>query len=76
MFEQAMTLVPNDVETCFLALSYHRESSDPLFELTLTALGRLFERAKRQGQLPKSKDLGLCEAHAKRPLHKLNSFLQ
>ena len=28
------------------------------------------------GQLPKSKDLGLCEAHAKRPLHKLNSFLQ
>ncbi|MDE0685101.1 MAG: hypothetical protein OXI63_19425 [Candidatus Poribacteria bacterium] len=28
------------------------------------------------GQLPKSKDLGLCEAHAERPLHKLNSFLQ
>ncbi len=27
-------------------------------------------------QLPKSKDLGLCEAHAKRPLHKLNGFLQ
>ena len=30
----------------------------------------------KQGQLPKSKDLGLCEAHAKRPLHKLNSFGQ
>ena len=28
------------------------------------------------GQLPKSKDLGLCEAHAERPLHELNSFLQ
>ena len=50
LFEQAMVLAPNDVETCFLALSYHRESSDPLFELTLTALERLFERAKQQDE--------------------------
>ena len=50
LFEQVMTLAPNDVETCFLALSHCRESLDPLFELTLTALERLFERAKRQDE--------------------------
>ena len=50
LFEQVMTLAPNDVETCFLALSHYRESLDPLFELTLTGLERLFERAKRQDE--------------------------
>ena len=34
------------------------------------------EQRLQKSQLPKSKDLGLCEAHAKRPLHKLNGFLQ
>ena len=29
-----------------------------------------------KGQLPKPKDLGLCEAYTKRSLHELNSFLQ
>ena len=48
--EQAMTLAPNDVETCFLALSHYREFLDPLFELALTALERLFERAKQQDE--------------------------
>lgn len=48
--EQAMTLAPNDVETCFFALSHYRESSDPLFELTFTTLERLFERAKQQDE--------------------------
>ncbi|RKU17129.1 hypothetical protein C6503_11310 [Candidatus Poribacteria bacterium] len=48
--EQAMTLVPNDAESCFLALSHYRESLDPLFELTLTALERLFESAKQQDE--------------------------
>ena len=28
------------------------------------------------GQLPQAKAWGLCEAHAKRPLHKVNGFLQ
>ena len=46
--EQAMTQVPNDVETCFLAISHYKESLDSLFELTLTALERLFERARQQ----------------------------
>lgn len=51
LFEQAMTLAPNDVETCFLALSHYRESlEDPLFELTLTALEKLFERAKQEDE--------------------------
>ena len=50
LFEQAMTLAPNDVETCFIAISHYRESSDLLFELTLTGLERLFERAKRQDE--------------------------
>jgi len=44
--EQAMALAPNDVETCFLAISHYGES----FELTLTALERLFERAKQQDE--------------------------
>ncbi len=48
--EQAMTLVPKDVETCFFAISHYREFLDPLFELTLTALERLFESAKQQGE--------------------------
>ena len=48
--ERAMTLAPNDVETCFLALSHYRGSSDPLFESTLTTLERLFERAKQQDE--------------------------
>ena len=50
LLEQAMTLVPNDAESCFLAISHYKESLDPLFELTLTALERLFERAKRQDE--------------------------
>ena len=48
--EQAMTLVPNDAETCFLAISHYRQPLDPLFELTLTALERLFESAKQQDE--------------------------
>ena len=48
--EQAMTLAPNDVETCFFAISHYRESLDPLFELTLTTLERLFESAKQQDE--------------------------
>lgn len=48
--EQAMTLVPKDVETCFLAISHYREFLDPLFELTLTALERLFESAKQHDE--------------------------
>ena len=48
--EQVMTLVPNDPETCFFAINHYREFLDPLFELTLTALERLFERAKRQDE--------------------------
>ena len=48
--EQAMMLVPNDAETCFLAISHYREPLDPLFELTLTGLERLFENAKRQDE--------------------------
>ena len=48
--EQAMMLVPNDAETCFLAISHYRERLDPLFELTLTALERLFESAKQQDE--------------------------
>ena len=48
--EQAMMLVPNDAETCFLAVSHYGESLDPLFELTLTALERLFESAKQQDE--------------------------
>lgn len=48
--EQVMTLVPKDTETCFLAISHYREFLDPLFELTLTALERLFERAKQHDE--------------------------
>lgn len=44
--EQAMMLVPNDAETCFLAISHYGES----LELTLTALERLFERAKQHDE--------------------------
>ncbi|MCG9134191.1 redoxin domain-containing protein [Candidatus Poribacteria bacterium] len=48
--EQAMTLLPNDAETCFLAIGHYRESLDPLFELTLTTLERLFGRAKQHDE--------------------------
>ena len=47
--EQAMVLTPNDAEICFFAVSQYNEHYDPLFRLTLTALERLFERAKQQG---------------------------
>ena len=77
LFEQAMTLAPNDVETCFLALSHHRESADPLFELTLIALERLFERAKQQDEselyhwLAKLyKDVGITPCYIYRSLMK------
>ena len=51
--EQAMTQVPNDAETCFFAIrhyTYYNKYLDPLFELTLTALERLFKRAKQQDE--------------------------
>lgn len=48
--EQAMTQTPNDPETCFFAISHYREFLDLLFELTLTALERLFESAKQQDE--------------------------
>ena len=48
--ERAMTQAPNDPETCFFAISHYREFLDPLFELTLTALERLFESAEQQGE--------------------------
>ena len=75
--EQAMTLASNDVETCFFPLSHYRESLDPLFELTLTALERLFKRAKRQDEselyhwLAKLyKDVGRTPCHIYRNLMK------
>ena len=51
--EQAMRQVPNDAETCFFAIrhyTYYNKYLDPLFELTLTALERLFKRAKQQDE--------------------------
>ena len=48
--EQVMTLVPKDTETCFFAISHYSGSLDPLLELTLTALERLFERAKQHDE--------------------------
>ena len=51
--EQAMTRVPNDAETCFLAIrhyTHYNKYLDPLFELTLTALERLFKRSKQQDE--------------------------
>ena len=48
--EQAMVLTPNDPETCFFAISHYDEFYDPLFKLTLTALERIFERAKQLGE--------------------------
>ncbi len=48
--EQAMTLAPKDAETCFFAVSHYDGPFDPLFKLTLTALERMFERAKQQGE--------------------------
>ena len=48
--ERAMTQTPNDPETCFFAISHYREFLDPLFQLTLTALERLFESAKQQDE--------------------------
>lgn len=52
--EQAIELLPNDAEICFYAIRRYSESignrHDPLFELTLSALEELFERAQRQGK--------------------------
>ena len=51
--EQAMTQVPNDAETCFFAIRHYTHYDkylDPLFELTLTALERLFKRARQQDE--------------------------
>ncbi len=39
--EQAMTLLPNDAEICFYVISYN---------ISLTLLEKLFERAQRQGK--------------------------
>ena len=50
LLEQAMKLTPNDPETCLFAISLYYEYLDPLSELTLTALERLFERAKQQSE--------------------------
>ncbi|MDE0316190.1 MAG: TlpA disulfide reductase family protein [Candidatus Poribacteria bacterium] len=52
--EQAIELLPNDTEICYLAIKRYSESignrHDPLFELTLSALEELFERAQRQDE--------------------------
>lgn len=48
LLEQAMTLTHPDPETCFFAISHYTIHLDPLYELTLTALERLFESAKKQ----------------------------
>ena len=48
--EQAMVLAHNDAEIYFFAISQYDEHYDPLFRLTFTALERLFERAKQQGE--------------------------
>ena len=51
--EQAMMQVPYDAETCFFAIrhyTHYNKYLDPLFELTLTALERLFKRAKQQDE--------------------------
>lgn len=50
LLEQAMKLAPNDPETCLFAISLYYEYLDPLSELTLIALERLFERAKQQSE--------------------------
>ncbi len=50
LLEKAMVLIPNDPETCFFAISHYDDSYDPLFKMTLTALERLFERAKQQDE--------------------------
>lgn len=50
LLEQAMKLTPNGPETCLFAISLYYEYLDPLSELTLTALERLFERAKQQSE--------------------------
>lgn len=48
--EKAMVTAPNDPETCFFAASKYDEHFDPLFQLSLTALERLFERSMQQGE--------------------------
>ncbi len=48
LLEQAMNLAPNDTETCYFALRKYEEYYDPLFNLTLTALERLFARSLQQ----------------------------
>lgn len=52
--EQAIVLLPNDAEICYLAIKRYSESignrHDPLFELTLSALEELFERAQLQDE--------------------------
>ncbi|MDE0087968.1 MAG: redoxin domain-containing protein [Candidatus Poribacteria bacterium] len=52
--EQAIELLPNDAEICYLAIRRYSESignrHDPLFELTLSALQELFERTQRQDE--------------------------
>ena len=50
LLEQAMKLTPNGPEICLFAISLYYEYLDPLSELTLTALERLFERAKQQSE--------------------------
>ncbi len=48
LLEQAMNLAPNDTETCYFAVRKYDEYFDPLFNLTLTALERLFARSLQQ----------------------------
>ena len=48
LLEQAMNLAPNDTETCYFAVRKYDEYFDPLFNLTLTALERLFARSMQQ----------------------------
>ena len=50
LLEQAMILLPNEPEICFYALKHFNENFDPLFRRSLTALERLFERAKQQDE--------------------------
>ena len=50
--EQAIDLLPNDVEICFYAFSHDdnpfSQNENTLFDLVLPALEKLFERAQRQ----------------------------
>ena len=50
LLEQAMVLIPNDAESCYYAVGKYENNLDPIFNLTITALERMFERSKQQGE--------------------------